>query len=64
MDLDALPASVAPEVSAPAAFGVPLEVVLAIQQTARVQSKLAIVDIAELNPSFDIDAYGAGGRAA
>ena len=56
IDLDALPASVAPGVSAPAAFGVPLEVVLAILELLASSQKLAIVDIAELNPSFDIDA--------
>ena len=56
IDLDALPASVAPGVSAPAAFGVPLDVVLAILELLASSQKLAIVDIAELNPSFDIDA--------
>jgi formiminoglutamase len=53
--LDALPAAVAPGVSAPAAGGVPLAVVEAIVQIARDSGKLCIVDCAELNPRFDID---------
>ncbi|HRV70040.1 MAG TPA: arginase family protein, partial [Marmoricola sp.] len=55
IDLDVLAAGVAPGVSAPAAFGVPLEVVLAICELVASSHQLTIVDIAELNPTFDID---------
>ncbi|MFC9994894.1 formimidoylglutamase [Nocardia sp. NPDC127526] len=56
IDLDVLPAAVAPGVSAPAAYGVPLEVIQRICDQAAVSGKLAAVDVAELNPSLDIDA--------
>ncbi len=55
IDLDVFPASVAPGVSAPAALGVGLDVVLPLVQMAASSGKLAIADVAELNPSFDID---------
>ncbi|WP_346844392.1 formimidoylglutamase [uncultured Rothia sp.] len=55
VDLDVLPASVAPGVSAPAGFGVPLPVILECVNLAAESGKLAAADIAELNPSFDID---------
>jgi formiminoglutamase len=53
--LDVLPASVAPGVSAPAALGVPLEVVEAVAATAAASGKLCLAEIAELNPAFDDD---------
>lgn len=55
VDLDVLPAAVAPGVSAPAAFGVPLPVILSCVRQAATSGKLIAADIAELNPSFDID---------
>lgn len=55
IDLDVLPASVAPGVSAPAAFGVPLPVIAAVCRQAAASGKLLHVDVAELNPAFDID---------
>ena len=55
IDLDALPASVAPGVSAPAGYGIGLEVVRAIVVAAATSGKLIHADIAELNPDFDID---------
>lgn len=55
IDLDALPASTAPGVSAPAARGVPLELVEAIVGDVMASGKLALADIAECNPSLDID---------
>ncbi|MDG3014253.1 formimidoylglutamase [Speluncibacter jeojiensis] len=55
IDLDVLPAAVAPGVSAPAAFGVPPAVVQrACDRVAR-SGKLALCEVAELNPSFDVD---------
>ena len=55
IDLDVLPAAVAPGVSAPAGFGVPLLHIHAIVRALAATGKLALVDIAELNPRFDID---------
>lgn len=55
IDLDVLPAAVAPGVSAPAAYGVPLEIVQRVCDRVTASGKLAVVDIAELNPEFDID---------
>ena len=53
--LDVLPAAVAPGVSAPAARGVPLEVIEPIIDTVAASGKLRVADIAELNPGRDID---------
>ncbi len=55
IDLDALPAAVAPGVSAPAARGVMLELVESLVAVVMESGKLALADIAELNPAFDID---------
>lgn len=56
IDLDVLPASVAPGVSAPAAYGVPLEIIHAVCRHVVRSGKLGLVDVVELNPSLDIDA--------
>lgn len=53
--LDVLPAGVAPGVSAPAARGVPLEVIEPIIDVVAASGKLRLADVAELNPSRDID---------
>ena len=55
IDLDVLPASVAPGVSAPAAYGVPLPVISAVCRQVAASGKLLHLDVAELNPAFDID---------
>ncbi|MCZ2403356.1 arginase family protein [Paenarthrobacter sp. Z7-10] len=55
IDLDVMPASVAPGVSAPAAFGVPLPVIVAICGQVAASGKLFHADLAELNPDFDVD---------
>ncbi|WP_067844025.1 formimidoylglutamase [Nocardia lijiangensis] len=55
IDLDVLPASVAPGVSAPAAFGIPLPTIQAVCDRVTASGKLAVVDVAELNPRLDID---------
>ncbi|MEV0060883.1 formimidoylglutamase [Nocardia sp. NPDC050718] len=55
IDLDVLPAAVAPGVSAPAAFGVPLPTIQAVCDQVTASGKLAVVDVAELNPDLDID---------
>ena len=57
IDLDMLPASVAPGVSAPSPRGVSLEVVEHLLHVIKSEAgaKLAVCDIAECNPDFDID---------
>ncbi|AMM16866.1 formimidoylglutamase [Burkholderia sp. PAMC 28687] len=55
IDLDVLPGSTAPGVSAPAVLGVPLSVVEAMVQRIRASGKLRAADIAEYNPSLDQD---------
>ncbi|AFR09744.1 formimidoylglutamase [Nocardiopsis alba] len=55
LDLDALPAWVAPGVSAPAPLGVPPEVVQAVVEEVAASGRLALFDVAELNPSLDVD---------
>ncbi|MDK7083184.1 formimidoylglutamase [Pseudoglutamicibacter cumminsii] len=55
IDLDVLPAATAPGVSAPAGYGVDLPTIHAAALTAARSKKLVHLDIAELNPSLDID---------
>lgn len=55
VDLDLLPAAVAPGVSAPAALGVSVPVVAAAVRAAAASGHLALLDVVELNPSLDID---------
>ncbi|OZI75906.1 formimidoylglutamase [Bordetella genomosp. 2] len=55
VDIDVLPAAVAPGVSAPAAYGVPLPVVEEIVLRVKQSGKLRLADLAECNPAFDID---------
>lgn len=62
IDLDVLPASVMPGVSAPAAYGAPISVVEAIVSHVRRSGKLRVADLAEYNPRFD--PQGAGARVA
>jgi formiminoglutamase len=59
IDLDVLPASVMPAVSAPAARGISLEDVERILHLALVSDKVVAVEIVELNPRYDIDNHGA-----
>ncbi|WP_226346757.1 formimidoylglutamase [Agilicoccus flavus] len=55
IDLDVLPAAQAPGVSAPAAVGVPVEVILEVCRRVALSGRLALVDIVELCPPRDID---------
>lgn len=55
IDLDVLPAPVAPGVSAPAARGVGLEILEPLIETIVASGKLRLADLAEYNPEFDID---------
>ncbi|GAB3708981.1 formimidoylglutamase [Mariniluteicoccus flavus] len=59
IDLDAMPAAVAPGVSAPAAFGIGVDVVRRMCRRITASGKLAVVEVAELNPAYDIDAHTA-----
>lgn len=62
IDLDLLPAAVAPGVSAPAGHGVPMEVVEAVCAHVAASGKLVLVDVVELCPPLDVD--GRTARAA
>jgi formiminoglutamase len=53
--LDAFPAAVAPGVSAPAALGIDPGLVERLVDAACAAGKLRLADVAELNPSFDVD---------
>ena len=55
IDMDAFPASQVPGVSAPAARGIPLEVVEPLLAEIKASGKLRLFDLAELNPQYDID---------
>ena len=55
IDLDVLPASVAPGVSAPAALGVEAFKVHAMALALAQTGKLRLVDVVELNPKYDVD---------
>lgn len=55
IDLDVLPAAVAPGVSAPAGLGVDPAVVLAGVARVAASGKLRLLEVAELNPRFDVD---------
>jgi len=53
--LDVLPAAVAPGVSAPAGFGVSLEVIETLTKQLMSSGKVKLMDVAECNPLFDRD---------
>jgi len=55
VDLDAFHASYAPGVSAPNALGLTPTQVLPLLQSVMASGKVAALDIAELNPAYDID---------
>ena len=55
IDMDAFPAAQVPGVSAPAARGIPLEVVEPLLEEIKNSGKLRLFDLAELNPEYDID---------
>jgi formiminoglutamase len=55
LDLDVLPAAVAPGVSAPAARGVNLAVLELLLDQVLASGKVLVAEMAELNPRFDID---------
>lgn len=55
IDLDLLPADVAPGVSAPAGLGVATPLVAAAVRAAAATGKLRLLDVVELNPALDPD---------
>jgi len=55
IDMDVLQAAVAPGVSAPAAYGVPLHVVEELVRHVCATGKVRVADIAETNPEYDRD---------
>jgi formiminoglutamase len=59
IDLDVLPAAVMPAVSAPAAYGVVLNVIVAVITWLAGSGKLLLADVVELNPDFDRDHHRA-----
>ena len=59
VDLDVLPASMMPAVSAPAARGLAFDIVESLLGRILVTEKVAAVDLVELNPRFDTDGQGA-----
>lgn len=63
IDLDVLPAAVAPGVSAPAGFGVEFALVRAMVEAVAATGRVALVDVVELNPEYDVDARTAKAAA-
>ncbi|MCO5054187.1 formimidoylglutamase [Thermomonas sp.] len=55
IDIDGLPHAMAPGVSAPAARGLPLEVVEPLLDAVAATGKLRLLDVAELSPPLDRD---------
>ena len=55
IDMDCLPSSVVPGVSAPAAFGIELGFVERMVKVILSSGKVKMADIAEINPTFDVD---------
>ncbi len=55
IDIDGLPHAMAPGVSAPAARGVPMEVVEPLLDAIAATGKLKVMDLAELSPPLDRD---------
>ena len=59
VDLDILPASVMPGVSAPSAFGVPLATIIGTIRQLVASNKLLAADVAEYSPPHDTNREGA-----
>src|SRR5690606_13349842 len=57
IDMDCLPSSVVPGVSAPAAYGINLAFVERAVKRIMASGKVKMADIAEINPTFDIDGH-------
>lgn len=59
LDLDILPASIMPAVSAPSARGVSIEIVEWLLQVVVDSGKLVVADVVELNPLYDREGHAA-----
>lgn len=59
IDMDGFAASIAPGVSAPSPFGYEVELVLKVLDILMDSGKIISIDVAELNPVFDIDGHTA-----
>lgn len=59
VDLDVLPGTIMPAVSAPAGRGVALDIVERLSAEVVASGKLAAVDVVEFNPLFDTDSRAA-----
>ena len=59
VDLDVLPAAQMPAVSAPAALGIPFDLLLFLLRTVMRSGKVAGADAVEFNPQYDRDGQGA-----
>ena len=55
IDMDCLPSSIVPGVSAPAAYGIELSFVERAVKRIMASGKVKMADIAEINPTFDVD---------
>lgn len=55
IDMDCLPSSVVPGVSAPAAYGIELSFVERAVKLIMASGKVKVADLAEINPTFDVD---------
>lgn len=55
IDMDCLPSSVVPGVSAPAAYGIALSFVERTVKRIMASGKVKVADLAEINPTFDVD---------
>ena len=55
IDMDCLPSSIVPCVSAPAAYGIELSFVERAVKRIMASGKVKMADIAEINPTFDVD---------
>lgn len=62
LDLDVLPAPQMPAVSAPAALGIPLDLLLYLLQPIMASGKVVAADAVEYNPDYDV--HGQGARVA
>jgi len=59
IDLDGFSAAIAPGVSAPSPFGFDVAIALRVLDLILASKKLISMDVAELNPAFDVDGHTA-----
>lgn len=59
IDLDVLPSYQMPAVSAPAALGIPLDLLMYLTTPIISSGKTVAADLVEYNPQFDVNTQGA-----